>query len=151
MLDRKGECSCAMGCVMTSAQPQPLWDAAVRSHVGLVLWFYCWELSPYDVGGDNIKCILTRPVQVTFMGWGRHSGWHCMHSEFSTNSLGSLREERKLISTVSRDPASKCWVATTIWVNPSEISKDANPLFQQYQKISGQHAAMGNRDSTVRS
>lgn len=46
---------------------------------------------------DRVE-FLTRPVQVMFMSWGRHSGWHWMHSEFSTNSLGSLVEEHSELS-----------------------------------------------------
>jgi hypothetical protein len=51
-----------------------------------------------DTSVDAVKSgqqqrALTLPVQVMFMAWGRHSGWHWMHSEFSTNSLGSLKEE----------------------------------------------------------
>lgn len=52
---------------------------------------------PYDSEWITSNVLLTCPVQVTFMVWGRHSGWHCMHSEFSINSLGSLRERREEI------------------------------------------------------
>ena len=62
--------------------------------------------------------LLTRPVQVMFMSWGRHSGWHWMHSDFSTNSLGSLGEEHSELSmhAIPR-------VAVTISSNANDLAR----------------------------
>lgn len=65
---------------------------------------------------DNWVELLTRPVQVMFMSWGRHSGWHWMHSDFSTNSLGSLGEEH-----------SELWVPYHKWLWLFQVTQMTYP------------------------
>ena len=110
-LDREDECSSQTGHMPTSPQSQPLtavrrggtgWSVGSgRDGGGSSLWVCSWCV------GMTSKLLLTRPVQVTFMAWGRHSGWHCTHSEFSTNSLGSLRGGRQ--ETGQRHPYKACF------------------------------------------
>ena len=145
---------------MTSAQPQRLgpsceltsplvwaWMAALGTRT-VMLAHRCGSaagsLLPTTYEGITSNERLTRPVQVTFMAWGRHSGWHWMHSEFSTNSLGSLSKETTLISTVSSDPAQNAWRLQPAEVTRLKFRVIQNPLSRQCRKISGQHVNTRN-------
>lgn len=122
------------GYVLTSPQSQP--PTAVRCGQGV-----CWMRVPAGTGwwgeghpcglwltcGVTLNVLLTCPVQVTFMAWGRHSGWHCTHSEFSTNSLGSLTgEDGKLVSAVPGHPAAGCCLGSPVW----ELRWHKSPLLE---------------------
>lgn len=133
-LDREGECPCRQGMCWRplSHSPRRLWDVdgecagcASRQARGdggeghpCGLWLTC---------GVTLNMLLTCPVQVTFMAWGRHSGWHCTHSEFSTNSLGSLTgEDGKLVSAVPGHPAAGCCLGSPVW----ELRWHKSPLLE---------------------
>lgn len=106
-LDREDESPARqVTCRFSQSQPRWLWDGTGRAWAvgsgldgGLLAatgrWWWVTLAGLQLMRGGNIKHAPLRVQCRSHYGLGQHSGWHCTHSEFSTNSLGSLTGGRQ--------------------------------------------------------